>query len=116
MSSSSGLYLGDPSFNEQVVDSITRAIDAKFGEGVRRVLFWKFEETTKLQIIDIPRKPDLFVDCMRKIFGAGADSIERAIVEGICNEFKIVVSPDAGFVRALQIAKSKRLKEDLTEG
>jgi len=70
---------------------------------------------TKLGIRDIPRKPEVFVECMHMVFGAGSASIERAIVEGLVNEFKIIVSGDSGVVSALQAAKSKRLREDLTE-
>jgi hypothetical protein len=106
--------LSDLSFNERVVNCITRSINSKYGEGVREVLFWKFQDSTKLEVIDIPKKPQLFVDCMKQIFGAGAGSIERTITEEMCNEFKIVVPGEPSFTRAVEIAKSKRLKEDLT--
>jgi len=82
--------------------------------GVREVLFWKFQDLTKLEVIDIPRKPQLFVDCMIQIFGAGAASIERTITEEMCREFKIVVPGEPSFTKAVEVAKSKRLKEDLT--
>lgn len=108
--------MADLSFNEQAINCIIRSVDGKFGEGVRQVLFWKFQEVTKLGIQDIPRKPEAFVECMRMVFGAGSASIERAIVEGLVQEFKIVVPGDSGVVAALQAAKSKRLREDLTEG
>jgi hypothetical protein len=103
-------------FNQRVLDCITRSIDTKYGEGVRQVLFWKFQDLTKLPVRDIPKKPELFVDCMKQIFGTGSSSIERAMVEEMCNEFKIVVHGEPSFVKAVEVAKSKRLKEDLTDG
>ena len=107
--------MSDLPFNQRVVDCVTRAIDIKYGEGVRQVLYWKFQDTTKLGIRDIPKRPDLFVNCMRQIFGAGSSSIERAITDEMVHEFKIVVPGDPSFVRAVELAKSKRLKEDLTD-
>ena len=106
--------MSDLPFNERVVNCITRSIDSKYGEGVRQVLFWKFQDTTKLEVSDIPKKPQLFVDCMRQIFGTGSSSIERAITEEMCREFRIVVPGEPSFTKAVEIAKSKRLKEDLT--
>jgi len=106
--------VGGLSFNERVVDSVTRSIDSKYGEGVRQVLFWKFQDLTKLEVSDIPKKPQLFVECMQQVFGAGAASIERTITAEVCKEFKITVQANPSFTRAIEIAKSKRLKEDLT--
>ncbi len=101
-------------FNERVVDCVTRSIDLKYGEGVRQVLYWKFQDLTKLKISDIPKKPQLFVECMRQLFGAGSASIERTITSEICQEFKIVVPGEPSLARAIEIAKSKRLKDYLT--
>jgi len=97
-----------------VLSCIVRAIDTKFGPGVREVLFWKFQEATKLSASDIPKKPDLFVKYMREIFGEGSRSIEKAITEEICEEFDVVVRGEPDFVRAIELARSKKLKEDLT--
>jgi hypothetical protein len=107
--------LSDLPFNQRVLDCVTRSIDTKYGEGVRQVLFWKFQDITKLSVRDIPKKPELFVDIMRQIFGTGSGSIERAITEEIAREFKIVAPGDGSFVRAVELAKSQRLKEDLTD-
>ncbi len=79
---------------------------------MREVLFWKFQDSTKLEVMDIPKKPQLFVDCMKLIFGAGAASIERTITEEMCHEFRIAVPGEPSFTRAVEIAKSKRLKEE----
>ncbi len=106
--------MSDLPFSERVLNTVTRSIDTKYGEGVRQVLYWKFQDQTKLEPSDIAKKPQLFVDCMKQIFGTGAASIERTITEEMCHEFKIVVPGEASFTRAVEIAKSKRLKEDLT--
>lgn len=98
-----------------MLESITRSIDSKYGEGVRQVLFWKFQDITKLKVTDIPIKPQLFVDCMRQIFGTGSHSIERTITEEISHEFNVTVTADASFSKAVELARSKRLKEDLTD-
>jgi hypothetical protein len=97
------------------MDCITRAIESKFGEGVRQVIYWKFQEVTKLEVSDIPKKPQIFIDTIRLVFGTGSVSIERTITERICHEFKISLTGEPSFTRALQLAKSKQLKEDLTE-
>jgi len=106
--------LSELPFNDRVLNCVTRSIDTKYGEGVRQVLYWKFQDQTKLDPVDIAKKPQLFVDCMKQIFGAGANSIERTVTEEMCHEFKIVVPGEPSFVKAVEIAKSKRLKEDLT--
>jgi len=102
-------------FNERVISCVTRSIDAKYGEGVRQVLFWKFQDVTGLQVSDIPIKPQLFVECIQRIFGVGARSIERTITDETCHEFKIVLSGEPSFVKAVRFARSKWLKEELTD-
>jgi hypothetical protein len=107
--------LSEPPFNERVISAVTRSLDSKYGEGVRQVIVWRFQDRNKLEISDIPTKPGQFVDCIRQIFGTGSGSIERTITEEMCREFKIAVPGDPDFVKAVELAKTKRLKESLTE-
>jgi hypothetical protein len=105
--------MADPTFNEQVVECVKHSIDEKFGQGVREVLFWKFEEGTKLLLTDVAVKPELFIQCMKQIFGDGSASIERTITEAVCLHFHLRFTGN-DFVKAVREARLKRFREDLT--
>lgn len=98
-----------------MLSAISSALDKKFGEGLKEVLFWNFEKETKLGPLDIPRKPQEFVKCLYKIFGVGAKVIEDAIKDSICAEFNIESRKVAGLTQAIEIAKSNALKSDLMD-
>jgi hypothetical protein len=105
----------DLSLSERIVDCVIRSLDSKYGEGVRQVIFWKFQDSMKQEISAIASKPELFVDCMQQIFGTRSSSIEKVITEEISREFNVTVSGEPSLVRAIETLKSKKLKEDLTE-
>lgn len=107
--------MDSPSFNEQVIQSVIKSLDTRFGASLTQVLFWKFQENTKLRISDIPLKPDLFIECVRNVFGAGSGAIERTLTEGISHDFSINLHGEMDFVKAVQVARSSKLKGDLTD-
>ena len=47
--------------------------------------------------MDIARKPQEFVDCIYRIFGPSAASIEKNITEVVCKEFKLESAGIPGF-------------------
>ena len=101
-------------FAERVLASIAAALE-KYGEAVNQVLIWNFEKETKLGAADIARKPQEFVNCIYRIFGPSGAAIERNITEEVCKEFKLECAGVPGFVKVVEMARSKVLREELTD-
>jgi len=51
------------------------------GESGREAIFFHLQNLYSLKREDIPEKPETFIEGVRKIFGVGAEVIERAIVK-----------------------------------
>jgi len=101
-------------FSARVLAAIAAALE-KYGEAVNQVLIWNFEKETKLGAADISRKPQVFVDCIYRIFGPSGATIELNITEEMRKEFKLGTTDISGFVKAVEMARSKALREELMD-
>lgn len=67
---------------------LTRAVELGLyvlGESVAEVIFYNLEKEYSLKREDIPKRPDRFVEALRDLFGSGAATIEKLIVQSICD-------------------------------
>lgn len=53
------------------------------GESSRKAIFFHLQNTYSLTREDIPSKPEVFVEGLRRIFGVGAKVIEESIVRSL---------------------------------
>jgi len=82
---------------------------------VAQILIWNFEKETKLSAADIAKKPDEFVNCIYRIFGPSASAIEKGIADEICREFNLEPAGVTGMSKAIELARTKLFKEELTD-
>jgi len=54
------------------------------GESVAQVIFYNMDKKYSLKKQDIIEKPDRFVEALQAIFGSGAATIEKLIIQSIC--------------------------------
>ena len=59
------------------------------GESARKSIYFHLQSTYSLAREDIPNKPDVFAEGLRKIFGAGAKVIEESIVKILYSKLEI---------------------------
>ena len=77
------------------------------GESGREAIYFHLQKLCSLKREDVSEKPEAFVEGLRKIFGVGAEVIERAIVKTLyCKlELKYEEGKDQGFLAYLNDAK-----------
>ena len=59
---------------------VDRALD-KYGRTTKDVIFFHFETESGLNRKEIPKKPEIFVATIQKIFGAGAGIVQASIID-----------------------------------
>lgn len=64
------------------MDCIDGGLD-QFGLTVKMVIYHRLQTTHDLQKKDVPRKPEIFSNAVREIFGIGSAVIEEKIVSSI---------------------------------
>jgi len=77
------------------------------GESGREAIYFHLQNLYSLKREDVPEKPETFVEGIRKIFGVGAEVIERAIVKSLYRKLgrKYKEKRDYGFLTYLNDAK-----------
>jgi hypothetical protein len=87
----------EPSFDRQfssrregidgmLVEAVERGLRV-FGESVAQVIFYNLYTRYSLSKPEIPSKPERFVEALSDMFGDGADTIEKLVVETVCTRF-----------------------------
>jgi hypothetical protein len=73
------LQITVPEGDERILECVDKGLDV-FGSSVKTVIYWRFKTVYNQERGDIPRKPDLFSECLRTFFGERAFSVEGSIV------------------------------------
>jgi hypothetical protein len=71
---------------------LTEAVDEgllTLGESGREAVYFHLNNTYSLKKEDVPDKPQAFDEALRKIFGVGADVIERSVVKRLYSKLEI---------------------------
>jgi hypothetical protein len=68
-----------------------------FGESGREVIYFRLKQSYALKKEDVPGNPEIFVRCLREIFGSGAEVIERAIIKSLYKKIGIRFEDKKGF-------------------
>lgn len=59
------------------------------GESGREAVYFHLNNTYSLKKENVPDKPQAFDEALRKIFGVGADVIERSVVKKLYSKLEI---------------------------
>ena len=54
------------------------------GESVAQTIFYNLDKKYSLKKPDLLRKPDRFIEALQDMFGSGATTIERIVIQSIC--------------------------------
>lgn len=68
-------------------DMLTLAVEqglSVLGESVAQVVLYNLDKKYSLSRRDIVRKPDRFVEALHAMFGSGATTIEKLVIQSIC--------------------------------
>ncbi|MEM3464110.1 MAG: hypothetical protein QXL91_04525 [Candidatus Bathyarchaeia archaeon] len=67
-------------FNEVLLEAVDEGL-LILGESGRKAIYFHLQNSFSLKREDIPEKPEAFINGLRKIFGLGAQAIERSIIK-----------------------------------
>ncbi|MCS7124968.1 MAG: hypothetical protein NZ932_06125 [Candidatus Bathyarchaeota archaeon] len=69
--------------------AFTEAVDEgllMLGESGREVVYFRLRHSHALSKEDLPSHQEIFVECLRDIFGSGAKAIEKTIIKSLCRK------------------------------
>ncbi|MEM1540807.1 MAG: hypothetical protein QXJ07_05445 [Candidatus Bathyarchaeia archaeon] len=69
-------------FKKALMEAVNEGL-LMLGESGREVIYFRLIHSYALKREDIPSNPEIFVKCLRGIFGSGAEVIERAIIKNL---------------------------------
>jgi len=72
----------------RILEDIDRGLDF-FGKGVKEVVYFKLNQSMKMERSDIVNEPEKFVSCLEEMFGIGSFRVEKSIMKEIANDFGI---------------------------
>ena len=95
---------------EVLKKALAEAIDEgllMLGESGRDVIYFRLKQSYALKREDVSSNPEIFVSCLREIFGSGAEVIERAVIKKLYDKLGIEFKEkkDFGFMEYLNEAR-----------
>ena len=95
------------SFKEALIEAVDEGL-LMLGESGRDVVYFHLQHSYGPRKENIPDNPEIFTECLRKIFGLGAQVIEKSIVKALCRRLEIeyVEVKNHTFTRYLNDIKS----------
>ena len=85
------------------------------GESGRDVVYFRLRHSYALSKEDVPAHPEIFVECLEKIFGSGSRVIEKAIIKSLYSKLGLeyVKKKNFDFLECLNEAKTQLKKFEL---
>lgn len=83
-------------FKRALMEAIDEGL-LMLGENGREVIYFRLKQSYALKKEDIPGHPEIFVKCLRSIFGAGAEVIERSIIKSLYSKLGMEFNVKKGF-------------------
>jgi len=71
-------------FNALLFEAVDDGLKAVLGETGREVVYYHLQRVYGLRKESIPEHPEVFIEFLNKLFGIGAEIIERAILKKLC--------------------------------
>ena len=83
-------------FKKALMEAIDEGL-LMLGESGREVIYFRLKQSYALKKEDVPGNPEIFVRCLREIFGSGAEVIERTIIRSLHKKLGIEFREKKGF-------------------
>jgi hypothetical protein len=83
-------------FEKALVEAVDEGL-LMLGESGREVIYFRLKHSYALGKEDIPSHPEIFVGCLRKIFGSGARVIEKAVIKSLYRRLGLKFAEKEGF-------------------
>ena len=83
-------------FKKALIEAVDEGL-LMLGESGREVVFFRLQHYYALKKEDIPSNPEIFVQCLRDIFGSGAEVIEKAVIKSLYKKLGIEYKEKKGF-------------------
>ncbi len=83
-------------FKKALIEAVDEGL-LMLGENGRDVVYFRLKQSYALQKDDISGHPEIFVECLRSIFGSGAEVIERAVIKCLYSKLGIEFNAKKGF-------------------
>lgn len=83
-------------FKKALIEAVDEGL-LMLGESGREVVFFRLQHYYALKKEDIPSNPEIFVQCLRDIFGLGAEVIEKAVIKSLYKKLGIEYKEKRGF-------------------
>ncbi|MGB9960055.1 MAG: hypothetical protein ACPLKQ_06010 [Candidatus Bathyarchaeales archaeon] len=76
-------------WDEILLEAVDEALQTVLGESGKEVIYYYFQNSYAIKKEDIPEKPELFIEFLKKLFGVGAELIENTILKNLCQKLGI---------------------------
>ncbi|MEM3703431.1 MAG: hypothetical protein QXX79_03295 [Candidatus Bathyarchaeia archaeon] len=83
-------------FKETLLEAIDEGL-LMLGESGRDVVYFRLQHSYALKKEGVPSNPEIFVECLRKIFGRGSEAIEKTIIKSLYKKLGIEYMEREGF-------------------
>jgi len=95
-------------FQKALVEAIDESLLVMLGENGKEVVYFRLKHSYALGKEDIPFHPEIFVECLRKIFGSGAVAVEKAVIRNLYRRLglKFTEKKNFDFFECLNEAKN----------
>lgn len=71
-------------FREVFLEALDEALTSLVGETGKHVIYYHLQKSCSIRIEEIPERPELFTEFLKKFFGYGSKIIEGVIVKKLC--------------------------------
>lgn len=99
-------------FKKVLLEALDEGLST-IGESARKAIYFHLQNLYSLKREEIPDNPKAFVEGLRKIFGLGAEVIEKAVIKSLYSKLEIKFEERKGYgfieylTYAMQILESE---------
>jgi hypothetical protein len=89
----------------QLIECVERAL-SRYGGTTVQVVFWNFEKKFNVQKEDLTKHPEKFMESIEDMFGAGARTVEKTIIQEIRSSLPLGSFDDSNLLTTLKQARA----------
>jgi hypothetical protein len=95
-------------FEKILIEAVDEGL-LMLGESGRDVVYFRLRHSYAISKEDVPAHPEIFVECLEKIFGTGSRVIEKAIIKSLYSKLGLeyVERKNFDFLECLNEAKMR---------
>ncbi len=105
----------EPRFNTVLAEAVHEGLNS-IGPSISEAVIFYIQKKAAIQLDQCDLDPVVFDDCLKAIFGWGAEIVERKILECLYVKLEIQLRIKSGFVFADEVKRAQKLLDssDLT--